>query len=261
MKRLADLPPEVSADPIYNQMKDLNQKITELRQTKVKLESQMSQENAKVVNQEGLRTRLKNAITRLETASPEEQRPIYANVLKFAELHPTRVKLGIYAPTQATGTDGTALRAGSSTVLVGARRGTRPTTVTRLRLAPCAGRPFARHAFRACPPHATCCACIVGALSFVRVPRPCNHKIQKAKPLRDSAFCILWCEEGDSNPHVFRHTPLKRTWLPITPSSRGRMACNIRRGGSRVKDFSKIRISREADLEFEPKSHSKCAFR
>jgi hypothetical protein len=29
-----------------------------------------------------------------------------------------------------------------------------------------------------------------------------------------------WCEEGDLNPHALRHTPLKRTCLPIPPSPR-----------------------------------------
>ena len=26
-----------------------------------------------------------------------------------------------------------------------------------------------------------------------------------------------WCSGGDSNPYTFRHTPLKRTCLPIPP--------------------------------------------
>lgn len=157
VKRLADLPSDVSADPIYKQMKELNQKVSELGEAKTKLESHVSQETAKAIDEVGLRRRLKTAIQRLETATPEEQRPIYASVLKFAEVNPTRVKLGIYAPTQneckpdaakdgspsgadneseaeylqATGTDGIALRARSSTVQSGAQSRNR-TSDTRL---------------------------------------------------------------------------------------------------------------------------------
>lgn len=30
-----------------------------------------------------------------------------------------------------------------------------------------------------------------------------------------------WCSGGDSNPYTFRHTPLKRTCLPIPPPEPG----------------------------------------
>ena len=38
--------------------------------------------------------------------------------------------------------------------------------------------------------------------------------IKKSNTVRVRFF---WCSERDSNPHDFRHTPLKRTCLPIPP--------------------------------------------
>ena len=31
---------------------------------------------------------------------------------------------------------------------------------------------------------------------------------------------LLWCSGRDSNPQAFRHTPLKRTCLPVPPPER-----------------------------------------
>ena len=41
---------------------------------------------------------------------------------------------------------------------------------------------------------------------------------KKPQPLRIAI--LKWCSERDSNPHGFRHTPLKRTCLPIPPPER-----------------------------------------
>ena len=43
--------------------------------------------------------RLKRTINALEKTPAEDRRPIYSNLIKFAELHPKKIRLGIYAPT------------------------------------------------------------------------------------------------------------------------------------------------------------------
>lgn len=80
-------------------------------------------------------------IANLEKTPIEERKPIYQNVIKFAEIHANKVKLGLYAPTKgmagpddlkATGTEHFKFsdcepknrflvnRGGSTTVTIGA---------------------------------------------------------------------------------------------------------------------------------------------
>lgn len=74
---------------------------------------------------------LNRAIANLERASVEDRRPIYSNLIKFAELYPTKIRLGVYAPAAsaaATSPNFSAvsgsMRAGSCKVSTGARRPT-----------------------------------------------------------------------------------------------------------------------------------------
>ncbi len=53
---------------------------------------------AQEIDRDGLKDRIKASLAALEIAPVNKQRPIYANVIDFAELHPMKVKLGIYAP-------------------------------------------------------------------------------------------------------------------------------------------------------------------
>ncbi|MBC7370499.1 MAG: recombinase family protein, partial [Bdellovibrionaceae bacterium] len=152
VQRVADLPAELSADVFYDQIKQMNQKLLDLRQAKEKLRSQSTDLLAQEIDGKGLAQRIKAAIEKLESSPAEKQRPIYANLVKFVEIHPTKIKLGLYAPSneqyKATGTDGAPSagnqtqnlkenkkeatvhplspnhRAGSSTVGNGARGGT-----------------------------------------------------------------------------------------------------------------------------------------
>ena len=115
--RLSELPPEVSAEPIYAQLKLLNEKITFLKDSKIGLESETHRMTAQEIDRDGLKDRIKTALAALELAQVDKQRPIYANIIDFAELHPTKVKLGIYAPLLA--------RTRSTSVHQTARRETR----------------------------------------------------------------------------------------------------------------------------------------
>jgi hypothetical protein len=132
MTRPSDLPPELSADPIYERLEDLNAAKPKLTASRQKLDSEQRLLQAQSVDTDAFQVRLKAALAILRTAPEEKRRPIYASVFKFAEIHPTRVKLGIYAPAKTNTRDSHPLRgaysAGSTTVLFGARGGTRTPT-------------------------------------------------------------------------------------------------------------------------------------
>ncbi len=62
------------------------------------------------IDEKGLIERIRRTIERLDTATAEKQRPIFSNLIKFVEIHPMKIKIGMYAPAKdvlkATGTDG-----------------------------------------------------------------------------------------------------------------------------------------------------------
>ena len=124
MTRLSDLPLEVSAEPIFQRLNELKAKSAEGQEIKSKLEAERGRLVSQAIDEDGLKERLKRAIGRLDTLPAEEWRPIYANVLKFAELHPTKIRLGLYALAAS----GQPTRVGSTTVQFGARGGTRTPT-------------------------------------------------------------------------------------------------------------------------------------
>ena len=47
------------------------------------------------------RSRIERAANALDRTSPELRRPVYASLLKFAELYPTKLRLGVFAPSGA----------------------------------------------------------------------------------------------------------------------------------------------------------------
>jgi site-specific DNA recombinase len=127
--RLADLPKEIPADAIYKQIQTINEKLKDLEGVKAKLGIEQSRMSAGSVNETELLFRVKRAINSLEKVPVEDRRPIYQNLIKFAELYPTKIRLGVYAPavsdaisifSAASGLK----RAGSCTVSIGALRGT-----------------------------------------------------------------------------------------------------------------------------------------
>jgi site-specific DNA recombinase len=119
ISRLSELPKEISAEPIYRQLKLLNEKLTLLKESCRQLEVNRARSASHAADADGLKNRIREAIERLETAPVAKQRPIFANVIDFAELHPTKVRLGLYAPL---------MPAGSTSVHKSARRETRTLT-------------------------------------------------------------------------------------------------------------------------------------
>lgn len=117
--RLSEFPKEISVEPIYRQLKTLNQKLDFRKETQVQLTGEMNKATTKAIDQAGLRKRIEEAVAALRTVPIEKQRPIFANVIHFAELRPMKVRLGLYAPL---------MRAGSTSIRNTARRENRTLT-------------------------------------------------------------------------------------------------------------------------------------
>jgi hypothetical protein len=47
---------------------------------------------------DGLLFKIKRTVQNLEKAPIEKHKTIYGNLIKFAELHSTKVRMGVYAP-------------------------------------------------------------------------------------------------------------------------------------------------------------------
>ncbi len=154
VQRIADLPAEVPADAFYEQIKQMTQKLNDLKLAKETLKTKELDLRAQEIDQEGFTAKIQQVLVNLEQAPKELQRPVLTNLVKFIEIHPTKIKMGLYAPVneslKATGTEGTpstasvaadsghkksrlesqlfclnsSTRAGSSTVGNGARGGT-----------------------------------------------------------------------------------------------------------------------------------------
>jgi len=123
--RLSDLPREIPADAIYKQIQSINEKLKELESVKSKLATEQSRVSAGTVNKTELLFRVKRVINSLEKVPVEDRRPIYQNLIKFAELYPTKIRLGIYSPAVSDSISNFSSvsglkRAGSCTVSFGA---------------------------------------------------------------------------------------------------------------------------------------------
>jgi len=109
VQRVAELPSDVPADQFYEQIKQMNQKLIELKSSKEKLGSQSYELMKYAIDEQALKEKIKRTIDNLDQVTGDKQRPILSNLIKFIEIHPTKIKLGLFAPTEqmkATGTDG-----------------------------------------------------------------------------------------------------------------------------------------------------------
>ncbi len=117
--RIADLPPEVPADGFYQQIQEWNQKVMELEHLRKELFSKSVGLRTQAIDKTALIEKLKKTVQRLDETPVEQRRPLYANLIEFAEIHPTKIRVGLNAPTfpfnsdepekrqyKATGTDG-----------------------------------------------------------------------------------------------------------------------------------------------------------
>lgn len=117
VSRIAELPSEISADAFYQQIKETNQKIIEFKSARTELMSKSLSLKGNAIHKDGLVDKIKRTVAKLEQTPIELRKSLYSNLIKFAEIHPTKIKVGVYAPTEsfnfddqakmkATGTDG-----------------------------------------------------------------------------------------------------------------------------------------------------------
>ena len=98
MARLADLPPDIPAESIYEQLREINSKIAESKTAKARLNDEKHKFEAKELDTDALKTRLARAVEILSQTPIEKQKAIFENLFQFIELHPTKMRLGLYAP-------------------------------------------------------------------------------------------------------------------------------------------------------------------
>lgn len=110
VSRIAELPADIPADIFYQQIKQTNQRIQELEQAKQELLSKAITLKGQAIDKDGLVDKIKNTVAKLDETPVESRRPLYSNLIQFAELHPTKIKVGVIAPEKgqykATGTEG-----------------------------------------------------------------------------------------------------------------------------------------------------------
>jgi site-specific DNA recombinase len=99
VERVADLPPDVSADLFYEKIKDVTRKLESANVEKTELLVQKNRATGQLIDKEGLKRRLHGALARLDSIPKEKQREVFNNVIQFAEIHPMKLRLGLYAPT------------------------------------------------------------------------------------------------------------------------------------------------------------------
>ncbi len=99
VSRIAELPAEISADAFYQQIKETNQKIVEFKSARTELLSKSISLKGNAIHKDGLINKIKRTVAKLEQTPIELRKPLYSNLIKFAEIHPTKIKVGVYAPT------------------------------------------------------------------------------------------------------------------------------------------------------------------
>ncbi|MGZ3769414.1 MAG: recombinase family protein [Bdellovibrio sp.] len=96
IQRIEELPSELSAELFYKRLTEINKKTQELKAAQIELESQKRKSTQSSVSESSLRTRVEYAIKHLSDAPKEKHREVFDNVIQFAEIHPTKLRLGIY---------------------------------------------------------------------------------------------------------------------------------------------------------------------
>ena len=111
IQRISELPAEVPADAFFEQIKQMTAKINDLKLMKQKIMTKEMDLRGQDIDQDGLRAKIERSLRNLENVPKEKQRMIFTNLVKFIEIHPMKIKIGMYAPAKeqykATGTDGT----------------------------------------------------------------------------------------------------------------------------------------------------------
>ena len=122
VERLSELPKDVPADHLYNQMKTNTDKVKDLTTALASLKAQECQVGQEHVDKDALRFKIRRAIQNLEKTPVEKQKVVFGSLIKFAEIYSNKIKLGVYAPVAAKETENQewSKRVGSCTVRNGA---------------------------------------------------------------------------------------------------------------------------------------------
>lgn len=96
IQRIEELPSEVSAELFYKRLTEISDKIKELKKLKVELDSQKRKSSFKNVSESSIKARIEYAIKHLQKAPKEKHREVFDNVIQFAEVHSTKIRLGVY---------------------------------------------------------------------------------------------------------------------------------------------------------------------
>lgn len=97
--RVSELPLGVPADGFYRQIQELNKKVIEPENLRKNLLAKSASPKGNAIDKIGLIEKLKSTIARLEEPPKENRRPLYSNLIEFAELHPTQIRVGLKTPT------------------------------------------------------------------------------------------------------------------------------------------------------------------
>ncbi len=96
--RIAELPSNVSAAPMYERISEFQKQIEDKEKGILRLEKAKGSFTGGTVSEKALKNVLEKTIARLEETPKEKQREIFENVVQFAEFYPNdRIRLGVYA--------------------------------------------------------------------------------------------------------------------------------------------------------------------
>lgn len=101
IQRIEELPTEVSAELFYKRLTEITAKVQELKILKMELESQRRKSSFQNVSEDSIKARVEYAIKYLQEAPKEKHREVFDNVIQFAEIHSTKIRLGVYGAGSA----------------------------------------------------------------------------------------------------------------------------------------------------------------
>lgn len=96
IQRIEELPSELSAELFYKRLTEITKKTQELNAGLLELESQKRKSTQSGVSESSLKARVEYAIKHLSEAPKEKHREVFDNVIQFAEIHATKLRLGVY---------------------------------------------------------------------------------------------------------------------------------------------------------------------
>ena len=98
--RLSEVLHDIPAEPIYEQMRRIKEKREKLMESELFLREELLKRSHLEVDKKRLIENLKTISENLTKSPKERHKEIYTNVIDFIEVHPQKVRLGLYAPAK-----------------------------------------------------------------------------------------------------------------------------------------------------------------